>query len=108
MVDNVDRNTIAGVMFLSMHLDSVSTADNIVDNIANSPTAPTIATTMLIAGSLYTIQTHFGFVRFNTGVTILSQSDNEVVIEVPYDINALQITTKSANGEIIIESKEVA
>ncbi len=108
MVDNVDRNTIAGVMFLSIHLDSVSTADNTTESIANSPAAPTIEEEILVAGDQYTIATNFGYVRLNTDVTVLSQSSTEVVIIVPYDINTLQITTKDTNGNLVVDSKEVA
>lgn len=108
MIDNIDRNTIAGVMFLSIHLDSVSTADNTAESIANSPAAPTIEEELLVAGDQYTIDTNFGYVRFNTDVTVLSQSDTEVVIVVPYDVNVLQITTKDTNGDLVVDSKEVA
>jgi hypothetical protein len=108
MVDNVDRNTIAGIMFLSIHLDSVSTADNTTESIANSPAAPTIEEEILVAGDQYTIETNFGYVRFNTDVTVLSQSGTEVVIIVPYDVNTLEITTKDTNGDLVIDSKEVA
>lgn len=108
MVDNVDRNTIAGVMFLSIHLDSISTADDTTESIANSPTAPVIANDILVAGDQLTIDTNDGYVRFNTNVTILSQSDTEVIITVPYDVNTLQITTKDEGGNLVTESKEVA
>jgi len=108
MIDNVDRNTIAGIMFLSIHLDSVSTSDNTTESIANSPDAPVIDESILVAGDQYTIDTNFGYVRFNTNVTVLSQTDNEVVIIVPYDVNTLQITTKDENGNIVLENKEVA
>lgn len=108
MVDNVDRNTIAGIMFLSMHLDSISTADNVELSIANAPTAPIIQTSMLVAGRELTIDTNFGYVRFNTNVNVLSQTDNQAIIVVPYDVNSLQITTKDAEGNIVVTTREVA
>lgn len=108
MVDNVDRNTIAGIMFLSIHLDSVTVSDDTTASIANSPTAPVIDDSILVAGDQLTISTNFGYVRFNTDVTVLSQTDTEVVIIVPYDVNTLQIATKDSGGNIVNESKEVA
>lgn len=108
MVDNVDRNTIAGVMFLSIHLDSVTTSDNTTDSIANSPTAPSIDDDVLTAGDQLTIDTNFGYVRFNTDVVVLSQSESEVVIVVPYDVNTLVVATKDESGNIVSMSYEVA
>lgn len=108
MVDNVDRNTIAGVMFLSVHLDTVTTSDNTSESIANAPTAPAVDDDVLVAGDQLTIETNDGFVRFNTSVTILSQSDTEIIIVVPYDVNTLEITTKDGSGNLVTETKEVA
>lgn len=108
MVDNVDRNTIAGVMFLSIHLDSVTVSDDTTESIANAPTAPAIDTNILVAGDQLTIDTNFSYVRFNTDVTVLSQTESEVVIIVPYDVNTLEITTKDESGNLVVETKEVA
>lgn len=108
MVDNVDRNTIAGIMFLSIHLDSVSTSDDTEQSIANAPDAPALDSGLLVAGDQLTIDTNFGYVRFNTDVTVLSQSANEVIIIVPYDVNTLVVTTKDESDSIVTTNYEVA
>ena len=108
MIDNIDRNTIGGIMFLSIHLDSITDADNVAESIANTPDAPVIDEGIWIAGSEQIIDTNFGYIRFNSDVTIISQTADEVRIIVPYDINSLTISTKDTLGNIVTETVEVA
>jgi hypothetical protein len=42
MIDNIDRNTINGIMFVSIHLDSITDADDVAAGIANTPASPVI------------------------------------------------------------------
>lgn len=108
MIDNIDRNTINGIMFVSIHLDSLTDADNVELGVANTPDNPTVDEELWIAGSQQTIETNFGYIRFDSDVTIVSQSLTEVVIIVPYDVNNLTITTKDELGELVVDTVEVA
>jgi hypothetical protein len=108
MIDNIDHNTINGIMFVSIHLDSITDADDVALSIANIPASPVIDENIWIAGSQQTIETNLGYIRFDSDVTIVSQTANEVQIIVPYDVNSLTITTKDALGDIVSETVEVA
>jgi hypothetical protein len=108
MIDNIDKNTIKGIMFVSIHLDAVTNVDDVITGVANTPVVPSLDEDIWVAGSEQTIETNFGYIRFDSDVTILNQTTNEVTIIVPYDVNSLTITTKDSIGELITEVIEVA
>lgn len=108
MIDNIDRNTIANIMFISIHLDAVTTLDNVVDGIASTPVLPGIQEELLLGGQTLILATHQSYIRSDVEVQIISQTSNEVQIIVPYDANTLTITTKDAEGEFVVTTYEVA
>ncbi len=108
MIDNIDKNTIKGIMFVSIHLDAVTNVDDVITGVANTPEVPSLDNNIWVAGSEQTIETNFGYIRFDSDVNILNQTTNEVTIIVPYDVNSLTITTKDSVGELITEVIEVA
>jgi hypothetical protein len=108
MIDHIDRNTIPDIMFVSIHLDAVTTSDNVAESIAVVPTQPVVDDEILAAGDSVTIDTNFGFIRFDTEVVITTQSDTEVTFVVPYSVNELTVTTKDSEGELVTITYEVA
>jgi hypothetical protein len=108
MIDNIDRNTIPHIMFLTIHLDSITINDDIEESIANEAAVPVIDENLFIAGDTVTIETNFSFIRFDTDVQVISQSENEVEFVVPYNVSELTITTKNINGDLVVITYEVA
>jgi hypothetical protein len=108
MIDNIDKNTIPHIMFVSIHLDSITVNDDLEQSIANAPLAPTVNIDFLTSGDVITLDTNFSFVRFDTDVNIINQTENEVQFIVPYDVSVLTITTKDVEGELVVMAYEVA
>jgi len=42
MIDNIDKNTIKGIMFVSIHLDAVTNVDDVITGVANTPEVPSL------------------------------------------------------------------
>jgi hypothetical protein len=108
MIDHIDRNTIRDIMFISIHLDTITTNDNVTESIAASPTQPVLDDGILTAGSTVTVDTNQGYIRFDADVVINSQTDTAVTFIVPYSINELTVTTKDSEGELVVMTYEVA
>lgn len=108
MIDNIDRNTIPNIMFLTIHLDTITTLDNTTDSIASAPVEPELEEGLLLGGQRLTVPTNQGYIRFDIDVEIITQTANEVEIIVPYDANTLTITTKDAEGDLVVTTYEVA
>lgn len=108
MIDHIDRNTIQDIMFISIHLDTITTNDNVAESIAASPTQPVLDDGILTAGSTVTVDTNQGYIRFDADVVINSQTDTAVTFIVPYSINELIVTTKDSEGELVVITYEVA
>jgi hypothetical protein len=108
MIDNIDRNTIPDILFLSIHLDTVTMNDNVQDSIASSPSQPVIDIELLRAGDTITVETNFSYIRFDTDVQILNQEENEIQFVVPYNVNTLTMTTKDEEGDLVSIIYEVA
>lgn len=108
MIDHIDRNTIQDIMFISIHLDTITTNDNVAESIAASPTQPVLDDGILTAGSTVTVDTNQGYIRFDADVVINSQTDTAVTFIVPYSINELIVTTKDSEGELVVTTYEVA
>lgn len=108
MIDHIDRNTIQDIMFISIHLDTITTNDNVAESIAASPTQPVLDDGILTAGSTVTVDTNQGYIRFDADVVINSQTDTAVTFIVPYSINELIVTTKDSEGELVVMTYEVA
>jgi hypothetical protein len=108
MIDNIDRNTIPNIMFLTIHLDTITTSDDIITGVTNEPEAPEIEEGLLLGGQTLTVETNEGYIRFDTDVEIITQTMTQVQIIVPYDANTLTITTKDAEGDLVVTTYEVA
>jgi hypothetical protein len=108
MIDNIDKNTIPHIMFVSIHLDSITINDNIEESIANAPSQPTLDIEFLTAGDTITIDTNLSYIRFDTDVQIIAQNTNTVEFVVPYNVNTLTITTKDEEGNTVSVTYEVA
>jgi hypothetical protein len=108
MIDNIDKNTIPHIMFLTIHLDTITTSDDLITGVANSPEAAELEEGLLLGGQSLIIETNEGYIRFDTDVNIISQTMNQVEIIVPYDVNTLTITTKDAEGNLVVTTYEVA
>jgi hypothetical protein len=108
MIDNIDRNTIPNIMFLTIHLDTITTSDDVITGVTNEPEAPEIEEGLLLGGQTLTVNTNDGYIRFDTDVEIITQTMTQVQIIVPYDANTLTITTKDAEGVFVVTTYEVA
>lgn len=112
MVDSIDRITIPGIMFVSIHVDtSNADIDDIDANIAFEPEQPEITLeeeTFWRSGEIVVVEGLIdGFVRFSADVAVISQTSSTVEFTVPFGIDRLTVSTR-VNGDItVLEDREV-
>lgn len=112
MVDSIDRITIPGIMFVSIHVDVTNAdIDDIDANIAAEPEQPTITLqegNYWRSGEVVEVEGLInGFVRFSVDVEIVSQTSGTVTFVVPFGIDRLSVSTKENNELIILDEREV-
>jgi hypothetical protein len=108
MIDGIDKNTISNIMFLSIHLDTLTINDDLIEGVTNEPEAPSIDINLLIAGDVVVLDTNFNYIRFDTDVVVISQTESEVEFIVPYNVSTLTVTTKDEAGILVSMTYEVA
>jgi hypothetical protein len=112
MVDSIDRITIPGIMFVSIHVDtSNADIDDIDANIAFEPEQPEITLqeeTFWRSGEIVEVEGLIdGFVRFSADVGIVSQTSTTVQFTVPFGIDRLTVSTKDNGDLVVLEDKEI-
>lgn len=112
MVDSIDRITIPGIMFVSIHVDATNAdIDDIDANIAAEPEQPTITLqegNYWRSGEVVEVEGLInGFVRFSVDVEIVSQTTSTVLFKVPFGIDRLSVSTKENNNIIVLDDREV-
>jgi hypothetical protein len=107
MIDSIDRNTITGIMFLTIHLDTLTINDDLVSGYTSEPDSPQIDENVFTAGEIVSVETNFSFIRFDTEVEIINQNETEIEFIVPYDVDTLTITTKDEQGNNIVMNYQV-
>jgi hypothetical protein len=112
MVDSIDRITIPGIMFVSIHVDvSNADIDDINANIAAEPEQAIITleeSNYWLSGEVVEVEGLLnGFVRFSTDVEIISQTASTVSFRVPFGIDRLSVSTKENDIIVLLENREV-
>jgi len=103
-IQSVDRITNQGIMYLSLKSASINEfANELADGAAKTPTVAdnTVLGGQIEAGTQFTIDTNFAYALFNVDVVVVSKALTSVIIEVPFGIDELQVTTKNADGDTL-------
>jgi hypothetical protein len=111
-VEEVDKLSNSGIMYLSLSPDTIFTGvDDVSNNTTNEieePTEPTVSNVVLAAGSIMSVDTNGAYFKTNyDDIEVITKTATKVEFFIPFGINELVVSIKDENNDVVTTTYQV-